>query len=134
MNRLDPQKSSRIPNRPGRLSAILVGLAASVISLFLEKQGVSWKYSETGLGTILLVWCLLSAFRPEWHRRRFWLLMAAIVVAHLAVWVYLAHSIDRFGFISMFILVIVEIILGAGVILRAIPEDYQVMVDYIDRW
>ena len=60
--------------------------------------------------------------------------MAAIIAAHLAVWVYLGHRIERFGFISMFILVIVEIIIGAGAILRAIPEDYQVMVDYIDRW
>ena len=134
MKRLAQQKASRMLNRPGRVAGILVGLAAFVVGLLLDKQGVSWKYSETGLGTIMLLWCLLSAFRPEWHRRRFWIVLAAIITAHLAGWVYLAQRIERFGFILMFILIIVEIMLGAGVILRAIPEDYQVMVDYIYRW
>jgi hypothetical protein len=33
----------------------------------------------------------------------------------------------------MFGLVILEVMLGAGAILKAIPEDYEVMVDYIYR-
>jgi hypothetical protein len=111
-----------------------VGLISALISLFLQQQGVSWKYSETGFGTIILVWCLLSVFRPEWQRRRFWLVMAAIVVAHLTGWVYLTNRIERFGFGLMFLLVVVEIMVGATVVLKAIPEDYQVMVDYIHRW
>jgi hypothetical protein len=121
-------------NRPGRLAAISVGVAIGIIGLFLQQRGVSWKYSEAGLGTILLVWCLLSVFRPEWHRRRFWLVMSGIVLVHLTGWVYLANRMERFGFALMFILVIVEIMLGASVILKAIPEDYQLMVDYIYRW
>jgi hypothetical protein len=60
--------------------------------------------------------------------------MAAIVVVHLTGWVYLANRIERFGFGLMFLLVIVEIMLGASVILKAIPEDYAIMVDYIYRW
>jgi hypothetical protein len=105
-----------------------------IMESILQQHGVSWKYSETGLGTILLVWCLLSAFRPEWRKRRFWLVMAGIVVLHLIGWVSLASRIERFGFALMLLLVIVEIMLGASVILKAIPEDYQVMVDYIHRW
>lgn len=131
----EQQKSrSRMWNRPGRAVAISVGLMAGLISLFLQQQGVSWKYLETGLGTILLVWCLLSAFRPEWPKRRFWGVIAAIVVAHLIGWVYLTNRIERFGLGLMFLLVVVEIVLGAIVVLKAIPEDYQVMVDYIHRW
>jgi hypothetical protein len=120
-------------DRPSRLVTISFGIAASVVGIFLEQYGVSWKYSEIGFGTIILVFCLLSGFRPEWQRRRFWLVMAVIVVPHLTGWVYLANRIERFGFALGFILLIGEIVVGAGMIFKAIPEDYQVMVDYIYR-
>jgi hypothetical protein len=133
MNRSGHRKSSpRKWNRPRHLTAIFVGLTVGVVGTFLERQGVSWKYSEIGGGTVLLVWFLLSAFRPEWRKRRFWFVVG-IVVVHLTGWVYLTTRIERFGFPLMFILVIVEIALGASAILKAIPEDYQVMVDYISR-
>ena len=121
-------------SRPGRLIAISVGIIAGLISLVLQEYGVGWKYSEIFFGTILLVWCLLSIFRPEWHRQRFWPAMIAIVAVHLTGWTYLANRIERFGFVFMFLLIIVEIMLGAGVILKSIPEDYGVMVDHIHRW
>ena len=128
------KSNRRTGHRPGKFSVILVGVAASILSLFLEHRGVSWKYSDTGFGTILLVWCLLSIFRPEWHRPRFWTVMAAITIVHLAGWVYLANRIERFGFGWMFLLVIVELMVGGSVVLKAIPEDYAIMVDYIHRW
>ena len=120
-------------HRPGIFLAFCLGSAVFVISLFLEQHGISRKYSETGLATILLVSCLLLAFRPVWHRVRFWIVIATIVAVHLDGWIYLANKIERFGFALMFVLVIAEIVLGASAILTAMPEDYQVMADYIYR-
>jgi len=76
---------------------------------------------------------LLSIFRPEWHRPRFWMVMAAIISVHLAGWVYLANRIERFGVGLMFLMVIVELMVGASVILKAIPDDYATMLEYIHR-
>jgi hypothetical protein len=60
--------------------------------------------------------------------------MTAIILAHLAGWVYLTNRIERFGFGWMFLLVIVELMVGASVVLKAIPEDYATMVDYLQHW
>jgi hypothetical protein len=106
----------------------------AVVGIFLEEHGLVWKYSEVAVGTVLLVWFLLAAFRPEWHRRRFWGAIGAIATLHLSGWIYLANRIHHFGFALMFLLLITEITLGAGLILRMIPEDYSVMVDRIYRW
>jgi len=124
MSRLETRKAySGSWTRPGRLATISVGLAACVVSIFLEQRGVKWKYSETGFGTIILVWYLLSKFRPEWHKRRFWLVMTAIMAVHLTGWVYLANRIERFGFALMFMLLVVEIVLAASAIIKATAED-----------
>jgi hypothetical protein len=120
--------------RPRRGAGVLIGLAAAAVGIFLGEHGVGWKYSEVGVGTVLLLWCLLAVFRPEWHRCRFWGAIAAIVALHLSGWIYLANRINHFGFALMFLFVIIEIVLGAAVILRVIPEDYSIMVDHIHRW
>ena len=85
-------------------------------------------------GTLILVWLLLSYFRPEWHRCRFWVAMVTVTTLHLCLWSYLAKRIDRFGFGLMFILVIVELVLAATLITKLIPEDQQAMADYGKRW
>jgi len=70
------------------------------------------------LGTGLLVWYLLSRFRPVWPEGRFWLVMAAIVATHLAVWIYFVNRIERFGFVFMLCLLVAQITLAATVILK----------------
>jgi len=40
------KSNRRTRNRPGRFSVILVGVVASIASLFLEYHGISWKYSD----------------------------------------------------------------------------------------
>lgn len=82
----------------------------------------------------MLLWLLITGFRPEWRRVRFWIVIAAITGVHLGVWIFLANRLDRFGFGLMFILVVVELVLGASLIAKSIPEDEQVMLDYIARW
>ena len=117
--------------RPSRLAAISLGLVGAAIGICLEHYGVSWKYSETGFGSLLLVWGLVSLFRPEWHRPRFWLVVSALLILHLIGWMYLARRIVHFGFALMFVLVVVEIMLGAWLILKAIPEDNTTILKYI---
>jgi hypothetical protein len=121
-------------HRPGRAAAALVGLVGSVIGIVLETRGIAWKYSEIGFGTLMLAWLLLSGFRPEWRRARFWMSMTAILAIHLAVWISLATRIDRFHFGPMLILLAVELVLGASLIAKAIPEDERIMLQYVDKW
>jgi hypothetical protein len=99
-----------------------------------RKVGISWKYSEVAFGTAIVLWALLSGFRPEWRRARYWLVLAAVVGVHLWGWLYLARRIDRFGFALMFLLVVVELAIGASLISKLIPEDEEGMLDYINRW
>jgi hypothetical protein len=125
---------SRFWHRPARIVAVFVGLAGSIISLWLERKGIRWKYSEVGFGTVLLVWLLITSFRPEWRRLRFWIVMVGITSVHLVVWIFLSNRLDRFGLGLMFLLVVGELVLGASLIAKIIPEDEQVMLDYIARW
>jgi hypothetical protein len=125
---------SRLWRRPSRVAAIVVGLSAAVVGAVLQEHGFGWKYSDVGITTVLLVWFLLAGFRPAWHRVRYWLLLCAIVAAHVVGWVRLTSSIEHIGFPLMFGIVIVEVFVAATLIMRAIPEDEKVMGDYINRW
>jgi hypothetical protein len=125
---------SRFWHRPARIVAVLAGIAGAIISLWLERRGIRWKYSEVGFGTVMLLWLLITGFRPAWSRLRFWMVMTAITAVHLAVWISLANKFDRFRFGVMFVLLVAELVLGASLIAKAIPEDEQVMLDYIARW
>ena len=125
---------SRIWRRPGRLAAITVGLLAAVIGAVLQGHGFGRKYSDIGITTVLLVWLLLAGFRPEWHRMRYWLVLSAIVAAHLAGWIYLTSAIEHVGFPLMFAIVIAELVVAGTLIVKVIPEDESVMRDYVNRW
>ena len=125
---------SRIWRRPGRLAAVAVGLLVAVIGAVLEGHGYGWKYSDIGITTVLLVWFLLAGFRPEWHRVRYWLVSSAIVAAHLVGWIRLTSTINHIGFPLMFAIVIAELVVAATLIVKTIPEDENVMSDYINRW
>ena len=125
---------SRVWNRPNWVLTTLIALGALCVSVLMEKLGVSWKYSEIWCGTAILLWLLLSFFRPEWRRLRFWMVLAAIIGMHLCGWAFLAARIERFGFALMFVLLVVELVLGASLIAKAIPEDERSMLDHIDGW
>jgi hypothetical protein len=131
-----PDASTYSPfwHRPARVIAILTGLAGAITSLWLESEGIRWKYSEVGFGTLMLLWLLLSGFRPEWRRIRFWIVMAGLTAAHLAAWIFLANKVERLGFGLMYILIVAELVLGASLIAKAIPEDEQAMLAHIGRW
>ncbi len=111
-----------------------MGLTGGIISLWLESKGSRWKYSEVGFGTLMLLWLLLTGFRPEWRRIRFWIVMASLTVGHLALWIFIANKVERFGFGLMFMLIVAELVLGASLIAKAIPEDEQIMLAHIARW
>ena len=65
---------------------------------------------------------------------RYWLVLSAIVVAHLVGWIHLTSNIDHIGFPLMFVIVIAELVVAAALLVKAIPEDQSVMSDYINRW
>ena len=125
---------SRFWSRPSRTIVVLFGLLGTVISGILDQKGIPWKYSEVVFGTLLLLWLLLSGFRPEWRRARYWIAMAVTTALHLWLWLFLVSRIDRFGFALMFVLVIVELTVAGSVIAKLIPEDEKAMLEHIQRW
>lgn len=60
--------------------------------------------------------------------------MFGIAVLHIAFWLYIEHRTGHLGFIPMFTLVAVELVVGAALIMKLIPEDFEVMRAYIRRW
>ncbi len=120
----------------GRRARIIVGsfgVLAALLTFFLQRHGVDRKYSEIGFGTFLLLLLLLSAFRPVWNRLRFWAVLGVILATHLAGWTFLATRTEHFSFLPMFIILVIEVALGASVIAKAIPEDERTVLDYVDR-
>ena len=126
--------SSRLWRRPTPLIAITVGLGAAIVGELLQQKGITAPYFEIGFTGILLLWLLLAGFRPEWRRIRYWLALLGIVVSHIALWVYLERRIGHMGFVPKFAMVSLELVIGATLIAKLIPEDTQAMVEYIARW
>ena len=116
---------SVLSRRLTRFVAIGIGLAAAIIGEGLQSKGLSQSYVETGLTTLLLLWALLAAFRPEWRRSRYWLAMLGIAVLHISFWLYIERRTGQLGFIPMFTLVAVELVVGAALIMKLIPEDQR---------
>lgn len=125
---------SRFWRRPSRTVTIAFAIAGSVVSFALERKGIRWKYSETAFGTIMLVWLLLSGFRPEWRKARYWVALAFITALHLLLWLFLASRVERFGLGLMFVLLVAELALGATLLAKVMPEDETTMLDYLQRW
>lgn len=128
------QGHSRIWKRPGRLVFGVVGVIAAIIGALLQRHGFERKYTDIGITTLFLVWLLLSAFRPEWRRVRFWAVLGAITAAHIAGWWFLTSAVEKLGFPLMFVIVVAELVACATLIIKAIPGDEKSMGDYIDQW
>jgi hypothetical protein len=129
-----PRSYSRLWQRPTRFVAISLGAAAAVIGIVLQRNGTSGVYVETAFTAVLLLWVLLAAFRPEWRRSRYWLAMAVIMGSHVALWLSLERRTGHLGFVPMFALLVVEIIIAAALVFKAMPDDAEVTRDYIRRW
>jgi hypothetical protein len=100
----------------------------------LRQKGIASPYFETGFTGVLVLWLLMAGFRPEWKRFRYWLVLLGIAASHIALWIYLERRIEHLGFVPMFALVSGEVVLGATLIAKLIPEDTQLMLEYIKRW
>jgi len=125
---------SRLWRRPTRVIAWVVGLGAAIVGELLKQNGIASPYFETGFTGILVLWVLMAGFRPEWKRFRYWLVLLGITASHIALWVYLERRIGHLGFVPMFALVSGEVLLGATLVAKLIPEDTQLMLEYIRRW
>ena len=95
---------SRLWRRPTRVIAWVVGLGAAIVGELLKQNGIASPYFETGFTGILVLW------------------------------VYLERRIGHLGFVPMFALVSGEVLLGATLVAKLIPEDTQLMLEYIRRW
>lgn len=60
--------------------------------------------------------------------------MASITGSHVALWLFLEKRTGHLGFVPMFTLFVVEIIVGATLIFKVIPDDAEVMRNYIKQW
>jgi len=113
---------SRLWRRPTRVIAWVVGLGAAIVGELLKQNGIASPYFETGFTGILVLWVLMAGFR------------LGITASHIALWVYLERRIGHLGFVPMFALVSGEVLLGATLVAKLIPEDTQLMLEYIRRW
>jgi hypothetical protein len=125
---------SRLWGRPTHLAIFAFAAICFVVGEVLQNKGVAKPYVETGFTLVVLMWALLAAFRPEWRRFRYWFAMLGMAVCHTGLAGLVERRAGHLGFVSMFSLVAVEFAIGATVIMVLIPEDVEVMRDYIRRW
>lgn len=130
----DKKSDSWLWHRPSRFVAGCVGLFAATVGWILQSWGARGAYFETAFTGLIVLWCLLSAFRSEWRRSRFWVVVSVISGLHIFLWLYLERRSGHIGFALMFVVVVLELVLGATAVVKTIPEDQQIMGEQIRRW
>jgi hypothetical protein len=114
--------------------AIAVAALAALLGEVLHGRGIHQTYLEIAFTGLVILWSLLAAFRPEWRRLRYWSALLVAMVVHVCLWVFIEQRTGHLGFFPMFGLVVAEFLTAVTAITLLIPEDAQVMLDYIRRW